>query len=67
VAGQVVHIAATADSFTAVCGACGAAFAGRLDPDLDAGTFLCRAGHAIAIVRAAPVEAEPDSAAGAAA
>jgi hypothetical protein len=67
VAGQVVHIAAAADSFTAVCDACGAAFAGRLDPDLDAGTFLCRAGHAIAIVRAAAADAAPDAAAGAAA
>jgi hypothetical protein len=49
--GQVVQIDGSATTFTAVCLACGAAFAGRLDPDLSHGIFLCRAGHAIEIVR----------------
>ena len=48
-----MQIAAAAVAFTATCDACGAAFAGRLDADLDHGTFLCRAGHAIEIVRSA--------------
>ena len=50
---QVVEIAAAATTFTAVCIDCGISFAGRLDPDLRRGVFLCRAGHAIEIVRAA--------------
>ena len=70
---QVVQIAERATSFTAVCVECcdldaaagysGATFAGRLDLDLTHGTFLCRRGHAIEVVRLA----EPPSAAGAAA
>ena len=61
---QVVEIAALDASFTAVCVECcdldaaqgytGATFAGRLDPDLDHGVFLCRRGHTIEVVRAAP-------------
>jgi hypothetical protein len=70
---QVVQIAERATSFTAVCVECcdldsaagysGATFAGRLDMDLDHGTFLCRRGHAIAVVRVS----EPPSTAEAAA
>ncbi len=64
---QVVRISARATSFTAVCDACQdldrmkgwntSTFAGRLDLDLDHGTFLCRRGHAIRVERdaAAPV------------
>jgi hypothetical protein len=58
---QVVTISASAASFTAVCSACaerdsaegysGSTFAGRLDPDLDGGTFLCRRGHPIRVER----------------
>jgi len=50
---HVVQIDRSATTFTARCAACGVAFAGRLDPDLEHGTFLCRAGHAVEIVRAA--------------
>lgn len=58
---QVVQISARATSFTAVCGECadldaaegysGATFAGRLDLDLRHGTFLCRRGHSVRVVR----------------
>ena len=58
---QVVVISAVATAFTAVCDACGeldaiagssgSTFAGRLDLDLDDGTFLCRRGHAIRVER----------------
>jgi hypothetical protein len=51
---QVVQIDASATTFTAVCHACGVSFAGRLDPDLSHGVFLCRSGHAIEIVRVEP-------------
>ena len=61
---QVVSIAARATSFTVVCALCaerdaaegysGSTFAGRLDPDLDHGTFLCRRGHTVRIERAEP-------------
>ena len=60
---QVLEISASATSFTATCDACatrdsaegfsGSTFAGRLDLDLDHGTFLCRRGHQVRIVRAA--------------
>ena len=60
---QVVQIAARATSFTAVCVECagldaaegysGSTFAGRLDLDLDHGTFLCRRGHTVRVERAA--------------
>ncbi len=60
---QVVVISARATSFTVVCDACaelnsadgfsGSTFAGRLDLDLDHGTFLCRRGHAVRVERAA--------------
>jgi len=54
---SVVRIEASATTFTAVCVECGASFAGRLDADLERGTFLCRAGHTTEIVRlASPVE-----------
>jgi hypothetical protein len=57
VSGNVVRIEGSATTFTAVCADCGVSFAGRLDPDLTHGTFLCREGHATEIVRfAAPVE-----------
>jgi hypothetical protein len=59
-AGQVVQIEGSATAFTAVCVDCGISFAGRLDPDLERGVFLCRAGHSIEIVRAAPAPAEAD-------
>jgi hypothetical protein len=49
--GQVVVIAPLAVAFTAVCAACGAVFAGRLDADLAHGVFLCRAGHAVEVRR----------------
>jgi hypothetical protein len=58
---QVLAISASATSFTAVCEACatqnsaegfsGATFAGRLELDLDHGTFLCRRGHQVRIER----------------
>jgi hypothetical protein len=58
---QVVVIAALATSFTAVCEVCasanaadgltGSTFAGRLDPDLEHGTFLCRRGHLVRVER----------------
>jgi hypothetical protein len=70
---QVVEIGPLATSFTAVCVECcdlnaadgysGSTFAGRLDLDLDHGTFLCRRGHAIAVVRAQPHPAAGDAAA----
>ena len=60
---QVVQISARATSFTAVCVECadldeaegysGSTFAGRLDLDLDHGTFLCRRGHSVRVERAA--------------
>jgi hypothetical protein len=63
---QVVAISARATSFTAVCELCadldvaegysGSTFAGRLDLDLDHGTFLCRRGHAVRVERTAPSE-----------
>jgi hypothetical protein len=58
---QVVRISRRAVSFTAVCEACveldaiagwsGSTFAGRLDLDLDHGTFLCRRGHSVRVER----------------
>ena len=58
---QVVTIATRATSFTAVCDHCveldaiagwsGSTFAGRLDLDLDHGTFLCRRGHSVRVER----------------
>ena len=58
---QVVEISASATSFTAVCEACatlnsaqgfsGSTFAGRLELDLDHGTFLCRRGHQVRVER----------------
>ena len=60
---QVVLVPARATSFTAVCVECagldgahgrqGSTFAGRLDLDLDRGTFLCRRGHTVRVERAA--------------
>jgi hypothetical protein len=65
---QVVQISARATSFTAVCVECadldeaegysGSTFAGRLDLDLDHGTFLCRRGHSVRVKRAAAHSAE---------
>ena len=61
---QVIVIPALAASFTAVCERCAAlnsaegfsssTFAGRLDADLDGGTFLCRRGHAVRVEREQP-------------
>ena len=61
--GQVVQIGGSATTFTAVCLECGVSFAGRLDPDLEGGVFLCRAGHAIEILRGEPAAAAGDAAA----
>ena len=65
---QVVQISVRATSFTAVCAECttiadaegyaGSTFAGRLDLDLDHGTFLCRRGHAVRVERARPAAGE---------
>jgi len=70
---QVVEIAPLATSFTAVCVECcdlnaaegysSSTFAGRLDLDLDRGTFLCRRGHTVQVIRAQPVAAAGDAAA----
>lgn len=59
---QVVQISARATSFTAVCVECadldesegyaGATFGGRLELDLQHGTFLCRRGHSVRVERA---------------
>jgi hypothetical protein len=61
---QVVTIPESATSFTAACSACSdvdaaagyssSTFAGRLDLDLDGGTFLCRRGHQVRVERASP-------------
>ena len=58
---QVVRIPSRAIAFTAVCdecvgldaaeGWCGSTFGGRLELDVDHGTFLCRRGHAIRVER----------------
>jgi hypothetical protein len=60
---QVVQIGRSATTFTAVCVECGVSFAGRLDADLERGVFLCRAGHAIEIVRGAADEGASEAAA----
>lgn len=59
---QRLAIPPAATSFTAVCEICvgidhavgltASTFAGRLDPDLDEGVFLCRRGHPVTVVRA---------------
>ncbi len=61
---QLVTIAPRATSFTAICELClelhagagwsSSTFAGRLDLDLDHGTFLCRRGHALRVERLEP-------------
>jgi hypothetical protein len=63
---QVVEIPFSATSFTAACALCvaldakegfsGSTFAGRLDPDLAEGTFLCRRGHTVRVQRASPAD-----------
>ena len=65
---QVLSISRTATGFTAVCEVClgidtavglsASTFAGRLDPDLEQGIFLCRRGHHVRVVRADPPAAE---------
>ena len=55
---QVVVIGGADTTFSAVCEACGTAFAGRLDEDIAEGVFLCRFGHPIRIERTAPPAAE---------
>ena len=62
---QVVVIVAGETAFSATCDACGTAFAGRLDDDIDSGVFLCRSGHQITIERSAvdgPTAAEASAA-----
>ena len=51
---QVVVIVAHETTFSATCDACGTAFAGRLDDDMESGVFLCRFGHPIQIEREDP-------------
>ena len=63
---QRVVIPALSTTFTAVCERCaefdahdgwtGSTFAGRLDPDLNEGVFLCRRGHHVRVVRMPPQE-----------
>jgi hypothetical protein len=70
---QVLVIARAATSFTAVCEVCigidnavglsASTFAGRLDPDLEEGVFLCRRGHQVTVVRADPPAAAETAAA----
>ena len=65
---QVVVISPAAASFTIVCSNCaeldaaegysGSTFAGRLDLDLDHGTFLCRRGHSVRVERRKSVRAD---------
>ena len=60
--GQTETIARRVTNFSVVCNRCaregngegwaGAAFAGRLDLDLERGIFLCRSGHAVRVQRA---------------
>ena len=51
---QRVVIGALDTTFSATCDACGTAFAGRLDDDMESGVFLCRFGHPIQIEREDP-------------
>jgi hypothetical protein len=70
---QVLAIARTATTFTAVCEVClgidtavglsASTFAGRLDPDLEEAVFLCRRGHQVSVVRADPPAAAETAAA----
>ena len=70
---QVLEISASATSFTAVCEACAtqdsaegfsrSTFAGRLELDLDHGTFLCRRGHSVRVLRESAPLAAADAAA----
>jgi len=70
---QVLSISRTATAFTAVCDVClgidtavglsASTFAGRLDPDLEEGVFLCRRGHYVRVVRIEPPAAEAGAAA----
>jgi hypothetical protein len=65
---QVVVVSPAASSFTIVCADCaeldaaegysGSTFAGRLDLDLDHGTFLCRRGHSVRVERNKSVRAD---------
>jgi hypothetical protein len=65
---QVVVVSPAAASFTIVCESCaeldaaegysGSTFAGRLDLDLDHGTFLCRRGHTVRVERRKSVRAD---------
>jgi hypothetical protein len=70
---QVVLVPARATSFTAVCVECagldgahgqqGSTFAGRIDLDLDRGTFLCRRGHTVRVEREAAATPSAEAAA----
>jgi hypothetical protein len=65
---QVLSISRSATAFTAVCEVClgidtavglsASTFAGRLDPDLEEGVFLCRRGHHVRVVRIEPPAAQ---------
>jgi hypothetical protein len=69
---QVVVISGGASSFTITCDRCteldsaegssSSTFAGRLDLDLDRGTFLCRRGHTVRVERLAPPDAAIEAA-----
>jgi len=68
---QIVRLSPRATSFTAVCDLCveldaiagwsGSAFAGRLDLDLNHGTFLCRRGHSVRVERESERERRHDA------
>ncbi len=70
---QVLEISASATSFTAVCEACAtqdsaegfssSTFGGRLEIDLDHGTFLCRRGHQVRVERVERPSAAAEAAA----
>ena len=70
---QVLTISRGATAFTAVCEVClgidtavglsASTFAGRLDPDLEEGVFLCRRGHQVTVARADPAAAAETAAA----
>jgi hypothetical protein len=65
---QVVVISPAVASFTILCASCaeldaaeeysGSTFAGRLDLDLEHGTFLCRRGHTVRVERRKSVRAD---------
>jgi hypothetical protein len=70
---QVLEIPASATSFTATCEVCAtqdsaegfsrSTFAGRLELDLDHGTFLCRRGQQVRVQRVERAAAAAEAAA----